>query len=182
MIEIGTGTGNFAVEAALAGARLYAVDVSEAMLSYARQKATAANAMNIEFYHAGFLTYEHTAEPVDFIVTKFAFHHLPDFWKMVGLLRMNSMLKPGGVFYLRDVVFSFEAAEYTSHIDAWIERMAKPAGEGFTKADFEMHVREEHSTFAWILEGMLKRSGFEVVEKDYQSTVYAQYMCRKAAL
>jgi ubiquinone/menaquinone biosynthesis C-methylase UbiE len=42
------------------------------MLSYARQKAVAANATNIEFYHAGFLTYEHTANAADFIVTTYA--------------------------------------------------------------------------------------------------------------
>ncbi|MBW4567735.1 MAG: methyltransferase domain-containing protein [Tolypothrix carrinoi HA7290-LM1] len=179
VIEIGTGTATFAIQAAVAGAYVYAVDVSDAMLSYARHKASAANAENIEFYRAGFLTYEHQGEQVDYIVTKFAFHHLPDFWKMVGLLRMQSMLKPGGVLYLRDVVFSFEPNEYCSSIDAWINRVAKPAGEGFTKADFEMHVREENSTFAWILESMLTRSGFEIIEKDYPTTEYAEYICQK---
>ncbi len=179
VIEIGTGTGSFAIEAALTGACVYAVDVSAAMLAYARQKACVANVGNIEFHQAGFLTYEHQGEPVDFIVTKAALHHLPDFWKMIAFLRMHSMLKPGGVFYLRDVVFSFPPPEYRSRIDAWIDRVAKPTSEGFTKEEFEMHVREEHSTFAWIIEGMLTRSGFEIVEKDYPTSEYAQYICRK---
>lgn len=158
VIELGCGTGTFAIQAALSGAKVYAVDVSEAMLSYARNKAIAANAINIEFCHAGFLSYQHAAEPVDFIITKAAFHHLPDFWKTVGLLRMAAMLKSGGVLYLRDVIFSFDAVEYQQRIDDWIYRAAKPGGEGFSKADFEMHVREEYSTFAWIIEGILVRS------------------------
>lgn len=179
VIDLGAGTGTFAIQAALAGAYVYAVDVSSVMLDYARQKADNANATNIEFHHSGFLTYEHRGEPVDFIVTKSALHHLPDFWKMTACLRMASMLKDRGILYLRDAVFSFNPAEYQSHIDAWIERVAKPAGEGFTRLDFEMHVREEYSTFGWIIEGMLQRAGFEIVEADYFAAEYAQYVCQK---
>lgn len=180
VIDFGAGSGTFAIEAALAGAHVYAVDVSNAMLALAGQKAHNANAVNIEFHHAGFLTYEHKAEPVDFVVTKAALHHLPDFWKMVAFLRMAAMLKDGGVLYLRDVIFSFPPAEYQTCIDAWIKRAAKPAGEGFTASEFEMHVREEHSTFAWIIEGMLNRAGFEIASADYLSPTIAQYVCRKS--
>ena len=83
------------------------------------------------------------------------------------------------ILYLRDVIFSFNPAVYQSHIEAWIERVAKPPGEGFTKRDFEMHVREEHSTFAWIVEGMLQRAGFEIVEADCLTPESAQYVCKK---
>ena len=179
VIDLGAGTGTFAIQAAIAGAYVYAVDVSPVMLDYARQKACNANAFNIEFYHNGFLTYEHNAEPADFIVTKSALHHLPDFWKMVALLRIASMLKNEGILYLRDVIFSFNPAVYQSHIEDWIERVAKPPGEGFTKLDFEMHVREKHSTFAWIVEGMLQRAGFKIVEADYLTPESAQYVCKK---
>jgi putative AdoMet-dependent methyltransferase len=179
VIDIGAGTGTFAIQAGKAGARVYAVDVSQTMLAYAQKKAHTANAESIEFHHAGFLTYEHRGEPADFIVTKAALHHLPDFWKMVALLRMASMLKDGGILYLRDTVFSFEPSEYRSRIDAWIDRVAKPAGEGFTVSDFEMHIREEYTTFGWILEGMLTRAGFLVAQADYPAPEYAQYLCRK---
>lgn len=179
VIDIGAGTGTFAIQAALAGADVYAVDVSQAMLAYAQQKAHNANAVNIEFHHAGFLTYEHKAELVDFVVTKAALHHLPDFWKAIAFSRMANMLKDGGVLFLKDVIFSFPPADYQSCIDTWIERAAKPAGEGFTTSDFEMHVSEENSTFAWIIEGMLSRAGFEIETVDYPSPVLAEYVCRK---
>ena len=180
VIDLGAGTGTFAIQAGKAGARVHAVDVSPTMLAYAQKKACAANAENVEFHHAGFLTYEHQGNPVDFIVTKAALHHLPDFWKMVGLLRMASMLKAGGVLYLRDAVFSFNPSEYPSCIDAWIDRVAKPVGEGFTVSDFETHVREEYTTFGWIIEGMLTRAGFEIEQADYPAPEYAQYVCRKS--
>jgi hypothetical protein len=93
---------------------------------------------------------------------------------------MASMLKTGGVLYLRDVVFSFDPSEYRSRIEAWIDRVAKPVGEGFTVSDFETHIREEYSTFGWILEGMLTRAGFEIQGADYPTPEYATYVCRKS--
>ena len=44
-------------------------------------------------------------------------------------------------------------------------------------AELEAHVREEHSTFAWILEGMLQRAGFRVDDADYDdSKIIAWYV------
>jgi putative AdoMet-dependent methyltransferase len=65
--------------AAHRGARVYAVDVSRAMLDYAKAKAMSAGIANIFFSHAGFLTYEHLDQPAAAIATTFALHHLPDF-------------------------------------------------------------------------------------------------------
>lgn len=180
VIDFGCGTGTFAVQAALIGAQVHAVDVSRVMLRYAQQKAEVAGVFDrIQFHHQGFLTYEHDAPPVDFIVTKSALHHLPDFWKMVALLRMALMLKDGGMLYLRDAIFSFDPADYRLRINAWIERVAKPQGEGWTTQDFETHVREEYTTFGWIIEQMLTQAGFEVEIADYPTSEYAEYVCRK---
>lgn len=179
VIDLGAGTGTFAIQAALAGADIYAVDVSKAMLAYAQAKAIEAKAENIQFHHAGFLSYEHQTAPVDFVVTKFALHQIPDFWKQAALLRMAAMLKQGGILYLKDVIFSFPPNEYQFYIDNWIQRVAKPSGEGFTVSDFEMHVREEYSTFAWIVEGMLVRAGFEIEFFEFSAPEYTEYICRK---
>lgn len=85
LIDFGSGTGTFAIQAARRCARVYAVDVSAAMLDYAKAKAAGAGTSNIFFSLGGFLTYEHPDQPVDAIVTTFAFHHLPDFWKGIAL-------------------------------------------------------------------------------------------------
>lgn len=47
LIDFGAGTGTFAIQAALSGAMVYAVDVSEAMLIYAENEAKKVNAVNI---------------------------------------------------------------------------------------------------------------------------------------
>jgi hypothetical protein len=50
---------------------------------------------------------------------------------------------------------------------------------GWTRAELAEHVRDEHSTFTWLLEPMIERAGFEVVDADYRSGVFARYLCRK---
>lgn len=180
VIDVGCGTGTFTIQAALAGAKVYAVDVSQAMLNHAYEKAKKAGVAGcIEFHRGGFLTYEHQSAPVDFIVTQSALHHLPDFWKAIALLRMASMLRNGGIFYLWDTVFSFPLADYQTHIDTWIEQVAKPADEGWTAQDFETHVREEYTTFGWILERMLRQAGLKIETAEYTNLAYAEYVCRK---
>ncbi|MBD2099744.1 class I SAM-dependent methyltransferase [Leptolyngbya sp. FACHB-261] len=181
VVDLGAGTGAFAIRAALSGAAVvHAVDISQAMLTYAENKAQQAGVEQIQFHRAGFLTYDHEGNLADFVISKYALHILPDFWKMVAFLQIASILKPGGVFYLRDVIFSFPPSQYEAGINAWIERAAKP--EGWTASDYELHVREEHSTFAWIIEGMLTRAGFEVAEANYLSPTAAEYRCIKSGI
>ncbi len=177
VIDLGAGTGTFAIAAAMAGASVHAVDISQAMLTYAENKALKVSAGTVKFHQAGFLTYEHQDSLADVVITKNALHILPDFWKMVAFLKIAALLKPKGKFYLRDVIYSFPPTEYQTAIDEWIKQVAKPEGQGWTAKDFEMHVREEHSTFAWIIEAMLRRSGFEIVEVNYPSPTYAEYLC-----
>ncbi|BAU14324.1 methyltransferase type 11 [Leptolyngbya sp. NIES-3755] len=179
VIDLGAGTGNFAIQAALTGSSVHAIDVSRAMLIYAQSKAQKTGAPMIKFHQAGFLTYKHQDKLADFVITKNALHILPDFWKMTAFLRIAEMLKPNGMFYLRDVIFSFPPADYEASINNWIEQVAKPEGEGWTAGDFEMHVREEHSTYGWIIEEMLTRAGFKIVEANYNTLTYAEYLCTK---
>ncbi|MDP9023096.1 MAG: hypothetical protein M3N57_10495 [Actinomycetota bacterium] len=80
----------------------------------------------------------------------------------MALVRVADALRPGGAFYRWDAIWSFAAHDTLTQLLAWIERMAQPPGEGFTRADFETHVREEFSTFSWIIEGMIQRAGLTV--------------------
>lgn len=129
VLEFGTGTGEFAIEAARHCKNVYAMDVSPVMLEYARKKAEAQGITNIHFHNAGFLTYEHKGEQPDAVVSQLALHHLPDFWKSVALRRIFDMLKDGGRFYLMDVVYSFDMAGYESFFDNWIEGARQAVGD-----------------------------------------------------
>jgi ubiquinone/menaquinone biosynthesis C-methylase UbiE len=178
VLDMGCGTGAFALNAAAHYDTVHAVDVSKAMLSRARRKARKVGLRNIRFHHGGFLTYEHQAEPVDAVSTSVALHHLPDFWKFVGLTRLASMLKPGGRLYLFDVVFSFDIAQYESCFNRFVQRMSVQMGPN-GETESQTHLREEYSTCDWILEGMLEKAGFAIDAKDYRDGFLATYLCTK---
>ncbi len=176
VMDIGTGTGAFALQAARRCAKVYAVDISRAMLEYAKMKASKAGVTNIVFRYGGFLSYSHDAQPVDAIVTSTALHHLPDFWKSVALHRLNGMLKTGGQLYLSDVIF--EDRNVRENIERFLEAMENAGGPGIRR-DIDTHIRNEFSTYDWIVEGLLERSGFRVTSKIMYKGVIGRYLCRK---
>ena len=181
LVDLGTGTGTLAVAAAPLCRRVVAVDVSPAMLAVLRSNAERLSLRNIECVQSGLLTYEHQGEPADFVYSRNAFHHLPDFWKAVALARAAAVLKPGGVLRLRDFFFSFEPAEADRAIEAWLAGAVERPEDGWTRAELETHLREEYSTYSWLLEPMLERAGFEIRRAEYSaSRVYAAYVCLKA--
>ncbi len=178
LLEFGTGTGEFAIEVAKHCSKVYAVDISPTMLEFARQKAENRGLSNIEYFNAGFLTYQHNGEPLDVVVSQLALHHLPDFWKLVALKRINSMLKKGGIFYLRDTVYSFDVNNYEDFFNSWLSGIKQIAGEEIAK-DTEIAIRDEFSTFDWIMEELIKRAGFEIETANFHQGFLVVYTCVK---
>ena len=165
VVDLGAGTGQFALAAASAGHRVIAVDPSPVMLGRLRDKSRRQSA-TLEVVPAGFLTYEHEGAPPDLIYSRFALHHLPDFWKAVALRRMRSMLQPGGLLRLWDVVYHFSVDEAEDRIAAWCATGSVVDGE-WSRAELEEHVRDENSTFTWLLEPMIEAAGFEIRDATY---------------
>ena len=173
VVDVGAGTGLFAQAVAPLAGRVVAVDPSPAMLERARGRG-------LECVEAGFLTYEHAGAAPDFVYSRNALHHLPDFWKALALSRIARILAPGGVFVLRDLVYCFDPAETDGVLEAWYAAAASDPAEGWTRAELETHVSTEHSTFSWLLEPMLERAGFRVEDAWHaESRMYARYVCRR---
>lgn len=180
LVDFGAGTGAFALAAAPHCRRVVAVDVSPAMLTAIGAKAARLGATNVETERAGFLTYDHRDELADFVYSRNALHHLPDFWKALALVRVAAMLRPGGIFYLRDLVFAFDPSEADSAIAAWLAAAPTRPDEGWTRAELIEHVRGEYSTFGWILEPMLQRAGFAIRDvRVNRSRTHSAYICVK---
>ena len=177
VVDLGSGTGRFALRAAERFGRVVAVDVSPAMLAVTRARAAAAAAGNLEVVEAGWLTYEHRGAPADAVYSRNALHQLPDFWKVLALDRVAAMLRPGGVLLLRDLVFDFAPEEALEVLEQWMDGAVEDPAEGYTRDDFAEHLRSEHSTFRWLLEPMLEAVGFEILEARFVRSVYATYTC-----
>lgn len=178
LVDLACGTGSFVVEAARRGAEAYGVDVSERMLAFTMRRAEDAG-VEVSLHHAGFLTYQHVGPPADVVTTKSALHQLPDFWKQAALLRIGELLRPGGLLYIWDVIFTFPPADYTHHLQALVDEFGHTDGTGFSREDFESHIREEFSTYSWILEGLLDRAGFDVMSTDFPRPTHGEFCCRR---
>jgi ubiquinone/menaquinone biosynthesis C-methylase UbiE len=180
VVDLGAGTGQFTLAAAQVCERVVAVDVSPLMLQRLAEKLERCAASNVEVAQAGFLTYRHSGAPADLVYSRYALHHLPDFWKAIALARLADMLRCGGILRLWDVVYCLEPNDACRHIEAWIEQtMSADVERGWTRAELAEHVRDEHSTFTWLLEPMIERAGFDIVDADYSASVFARYVCRK---
>ena len=181
LIDLGAGTGTFALAAAAVCREVTAVDVSAPMLGILHQKARAAGIENLATVQAGFLSYAHAGEPADIVYSRHALHHLPDFWKAMALVRIARLLKPGGILFLRDLVYDLEPGEVEAAMEDWFAHAAPTPDVGWTRAELEEHVREEFSPFSWVLEPMLARAGFRIEEVQRSGRLYAAYVCRMAA-
>jgi putative AdoMet-dependent methyltransferase len=177
VVEFGSGTGEFAIYASNFCKTFFAVDVSPAMLAYARLKADNLGRTNIRFTNAGFLNYQHSGETPEIIISQLTLHHLPDFWKQVAVTRLYSMLKPGGKLYLKDTVYSFRSEEYQSFFDTWVRETGTVDAK--ISAQVEAHIREEYATSGWIMEGILREAGFTIAEVSYEKGFLACYICVK---
>ena len=179
VVDIGAGTGQFAIAAAPACARMVAVDVSPVMLDLLRAKVSGARLTNVEVVEAGFLTYDHHGAAADFVYSRYALHHLPDFWKAVALARLHRILRPGGVLRLWDVVYDFPPAAAQDRIEAWCATGGAEVEGAWSRGELEEHVRDEYSTFSWLLEPMIRRSGFDIEQAVYsEDGIFAQYVLR----
>lgn len=174
ILEIGCGTGRFARAAAAAGMKVTALDVSAIMLEFVKKKAAEEGLPEIATRHSGFLTMDPPAESFDGALSGAALHHLPDAWKLVALRNVARALKQGGQFILRDVVFTVGEGEAP---EVCFERFAGAIPN--MRVEAARHAAREFSTFDWIMEGLLERAGFEILEKTNPSEWFFVYRCRK---
>ena len=178
VIDLGAGTGAFTVHAARFCKSIIAVDVSGAMLEVCQAKLTDASLENVTCRIGGFLTYEHQGEPVDAVVSVAVLHHLPDHWKQVGLSRVAQMIRPGGQLFLFDIVFPANTKNLSESLDEWIAGIRQNAGDELAD-EAAVHVRDEYSTYDWIMEGLLERAGFRIDEAKYDQGFQTTYICTR---
>jgi predicted small metal-binding protein len=91
---------------------------------------------------------------------------------------MREIMRPGGVLRLSDIVFSFPPSEAPERIERWCATLRAEAPEGeWVRADIEDHVRDEHSTYTWLLEPMIEHAGFRIDTAEHSPDEFsAQYV------
>jgi putative AdoMet-dependent methyltransferase len=178
LLDFGCGTGGIALNLAKHCKKVICVDISKSMLDILKDEAEKQKIKNIETHDGGFLTYQHEGEQVDKMVSNAALHHLPDFWKSVALLQMADILKTGGKLYLFDIIFTFDPKDHKSAVFNLIETMRNVADDSMAHETI-VHVKDEFSTYDWIMEGLLEKTGFYIDFKNSEADNYITYICSK---
>jgi putative AdoMet-dependent methyltransferase len=178
VLDIGCGTGGLSICLAKICRHIYAVDVSKAMIDTLNRKILSNKVANISALQSGFLTYQHKGEQPDAIVANITLHHLPDFWKQIALCNLHDILKDGGKLFLADVVFDFDPRSYVEVINGWLHGMREMVGQKIADETI-VHIRDEFSTWRWIIDGMLSRAGFRIDECAEIMPQMNAYICTK---
>lgn len=179
VVDLGAGTGQLTSAVAPFCAKVIAVDLSPVMLDALKFKLADSTLSNIKIVQSGFLTYKHHRQPADFVYSRFALHHIPDFWKVMALKRIRSFIQKNGILRLWDVVFNFSPDETENKLENWCASLDDAKDNGWTRADIEEHIRDEHSTYTWLFEAMLQRSGFNIEQAQYSPDgIFAKYVAR----
>jgi FkbM family methyltransferase len=176
VVDLGAGTGPFALAAARHVGRVIAVDISPAMLAHLERRVQECGLADVEVVRGGLLSYDHEGPPADAVHTRNVLHQLPDLFKVVALHRIAGMLRPGGVLRLRDLILDCSPDQLDDVVARWFDAAPTDPAEGYTAEDLAGHLREEHSTFAWLLRPMLEATGFRIVEED-QTLAFGAYTC-----
>ena len=89
-------------------------------------------------------------------------------------------MKVGAILRLSDIVCSFDPSEAHNRLNTWCATLPVKAGEGeWVRGDLEEHVRDEHSTYTWLMEPMIERCGFRIEQSEYSSDgIFAAYVAR----
>ncbi|MEK3875920.1 class I SAM-dependent methyltransferase [Paenibacillus sp. FSL M7-0420] len=178
LLEIGTGTAELAIAAARQCNKVIAIDISSSMLDYAKRKAKRLGVHNIEFYLGGFLSFAGAGRSLDAVVTQNALHHLPDTWKMIALTRIYDMLKTGGKFYLKDVIYSFDIQNYNVFFSNLVDAHKYFHGDKAEEIALSF-IKEEYPTLDWIMDGMLRRAGFAIESVEHFEGFTSTFVCVK---
>lgn len=177
VLEIGCGTGRFVRAAAKTGYAAAAIDVSAKMLEYLGGRTKEEGLPDIRLQHAGFLTMDFPEASFDAVVSGAALHHLPDAWKLAALRNIARVLKSGGKFILRDVVFVLKENESP---EACFERFTSSFPN--MRAEAARHAAQEFSTYEWIMDGLLGQAGFKILSKTMPMENFIVYLCGKGPL
>jgi ubiquinone/menaquinone biosynthesis C-methylase UbiE len=178
ILDIGCGTGNLSIELAQKCNHVYSSDISEAMIKILDKKIADKEIKNITTASSGFLNYKHSGKPINAIICNVALHHLPDFWKQVALLNFYNLLSDGGKLFLFDVVFGFSPSDYENELNGWLAKMREIAGDKMADETI-VHVRDEYSTWDWVMTGILEKAGFNILVNQEMMKNMRAYICTK---
>ena len=180
IVDLGAGTGAFAIAAASVARQVIAGGCFACHGRVDAESGRRSRAQECQRRPGGPHLLRSRGRAGGIVHSRNTFHQVPDFWKVMALRKVHQILRSGGILHLQDLVFSFPLEATEARVASWMDDAADDPASGWTAAEYATHLREEFSTFTWILEVMLTQTGFEVLDSWFsESGIYGGYDCRR---
>lgn len=110
-VDVGAGTGLLTLALAPAVEKVWAVDISPAMLEYLTTKVASAELTNVEAATATAASLPLVDGCATLVVSNYCYHHLSDEDKERGLREAFRVLGPGGRIVIGDMMFRVQVTD-----------------------------------------------------------------------
>jgi ubiquinone/menaquinone biosynthesis C-methylase UbiE len=114
VVDVGAGTGLLTLALAPRVAKVWAVDISIAMLGYLAMKAANDGLANVETAPANAVRLPLADRSASLVVSNYCYHHLSDDDKERGLVEVFRVLAPGGRVVIGDMMFRIQMGDQRS--------------------------------------------------------------------
>ena len=111
VVDVGAGTGLLTLALAPQVDKVWAIDVSAAMIDYLTTKAASAELDNVETATATAISLPLVDGSASLVVSNYCFHHLADADKERGIAEAFRVLRPGGRAVIGDMMFRVQVAD-----------------------------------------------------------------------
>ncbi len=147
VLEFGVGTGNLTSVLLKRGLTVTGVEPSKAM----REKASE-RLPSLTIHDGDFMNFPNLAQPVQTIVSTYAFHHLTDSEKEMAIHNYSQLLTQNDKIVFADTAFKDENAKLQMH--------EKVKAKGFL--NLLQDLQTEYYTTIPVLEELFQKHGFQV--------------------
>ena len=114
VVDVGAGTGLLTLALAPSVEKIWAVDISPAMLDYLTTKVASAELENVEAAAATAISLPLVDGCASLVVSNYCYHHLSDDDKERGLREAFRVLAPGGRIVIGDMMFRVQVSDARS--------------------------------------------------------------------
>lgn len=178
LLDIGCGAGNYSVKMLEKRANLDVtlVDLSRPMLDRARQRVEAQTRGKVTTHQADIRALDLKPGSFDIVLAAAVLHHLrsDEQWRDV-FTKIHHSLRPGGSFWISDLVVHANAAIHEDQWRRYGEYLTGLKGEAYRDSVFAYIEKEDTPRPLMFQLDLLREAGFHQVEILHKNAVFAAF-------
>ncbi len=178
ILDVGCGAGNFTLRVLqeVGGLDCHLVDLSQPMLTRARQRVGAAGAAAVTTYHYDLRALSFPGNTFDCILASAVLHHLRDEadWQTT-YSQLHHWLKPGGRLYVADLAY-FDVPDAQEVMwGRYADYLRSMGGDAYQAKVFDYIEKEDSPRSLPFQLDLLKATGFSRYDVLHRNSVFACY-------